>query len=67
MYFLKKLVSFNCVSLNDNKMLQLFNGVKSYLYGVSVGRVCKELLLVKIKKMKYKRWLTLIMLQEKMQ
>ena len=55
MYFLKKLVSFNCVSLNDNKMLQLFNGVKSYLYGVSVGRVCKELLLVKIKKMKYKR------------
>ena len=35
---------------NDNKILQSFNGVKSYLYRVSVGGVCEKLLHVKIGK-----------------
>ena len=38
------------LSFNDYKLLQSFNGAKSYLYGVSVGRVCKGLLHAKIKK-----------------
>ena len=37
------------LSFNNGKILQSFNGVKSFVYGVSVGRVCKELLHVKIK------------------
>ena len=47
MYLLKKLFFSNKISLsfNDDKRLRSFNGVKSYSYGTSVGRVGKEELL----------------------
>ena len=48
------------LSSNDDKKFQSFDRITSYLYGTSVGKVCKTELLRKYK------WLILMIIQMKM-